>query len=350
MSSNILEVSGELLALVETGRQKMIAAREEKAGKQEEARRLAAQEITAAWNGFEEDVYRQLPAALHPYLVIPRSDERKPDYEAWVDIQLDQGFMPMRAVFEWMAKVRGEEWGWRLTGWHVAEYEVEQHMDWVEKWCIEDTWVDYSKYSPDLLDVALAVSKGRYQRKLETIEQHRPENENRQAYVQAYEAWQAEVAAVRAANGEKILTWQACLGTSYRYWELTFGVAAQNDEGVYSAMDTVRVLRPNPDAEGFYTVISYDRRVRRVRYFNPVCVAGPEVAYLGECPINPPYWRRLEFPETHAKLFVPPSDEVYADDIYQQVQAQLAPLPVEPEYQSYGLASAEACWLRGEEL
>lgn len=347
MIKDLVVEDERILALVESGLETFRVRRESIKQTEKQKDDDRRQEVKKIWDKFETAVCAQLPAILHPYVQISRSSE-----EPWfgnggygVGLALGTQFGPIWAMFQ---KARD---GYQLSGYEVGAFYLDtlyqnQSNLMTKVICSHER---SRQFKPEQLELALAMAAVAGKDLAAWNEEIRQEDEPRQAYKAAWVAYQAERAAVMAANDELVVAWQEKLGTRYPYSEVTYAQLARNEDGIYRYQDVARVLENQTDRDGFWRVIFHTGRVQRIEFFHPVSVSGEQWESLpaGKVEGNLPYWDRLTFPEANLPLFLAPGlGDFELEATSQRVQADLRPLPAEPDYRAFGLESGDAWTLR----
>lgn len=156
------------------------------------------------------------------------------------------------------------------------------------------------------------------------------------AYLEAYEAWQAQINRVKEENVAIVADLQAGYNTPYRLYTLSYSSNERDEEyGEPLGLLTKTVLCPEPDADGWWLVLR-NNNVYRERFMTVVSVREEE-----EHPPTKRGWGLyIDLPD-HLTLRVSPFHWKELATIEAQARAALKPLPLAPRHEDFGLEPEE---------
>lgn len=92
------------------------------------------------------------------------------------------------------------------------------------------------------------------------------------AYNNALEQWRQQRDRINAANAAALATLQKEFDAEFPLWELTYALVAYDEECGYDTVqsETVKVLSPQPDSDGWWTVVEPYGHVEKTRFWHVV--------------------------------------------------------------------------------
>lgn len=164
-------------------------------------------------------------------------------------------------------------------------------------------------------------------------------------YLKAFLDYEQEHINTIARNSMGLQILQDEYQTSFPVWRLTYGITAYNDdEGEFYA-DTrgVWVLHPDPDEDGFFSVIEDTGKVSHRKYYSLVYIEGPQDFNVE---FGSTHCGHLHVKEADGFLYFSPLLK-YAEVLIRVrsfVEANMFPLPDPPLYTAFGLSDPLERW------